>query len=333
MASALGAMAVVLVPVIVVIRLALTLRQRRERALRPPRETSIALYLAGGAAPPAEGTTGRERATLLTVALDVLPDLRGSERARLVALLQQLGYVDDLTRGLHARRRVSRRRAADMLATIAAESAAPALAAALRDPDILVRTTCAATLTEVGGSAVVPEIVATIALAADIAPGAAAAAVLGLGLNRPAALASLLAPDAAPAMRRMAVVVAGELRLWEHSRLLASCLASDDLAVAAARGLGRIGETEAVPALIALATDAGRPLDARAAATRALGRIGDASALPALGAQLRDQDWFLQAAAAEALHGLGQAGDAALLRAASSMPGQLGELADAVLHP
>jgi HEAT repeat protein len=196
-----------------------------------------------------------------------------------------------------------------------------------------VQTTCATALAAVGGTRFVPAIIAAAERAAGAAPGAAASIVVGLAMHRPSVLADLLAPDAAPAVRAVAVTVAGELRLSEHSERLRSCLASDDLTASAARGLGLIGEVEAVPALMALATGRGGAPGARAAATVALGRIGDASALSALEAQLRDQDWSLRAAAAEALHRLGEPGDAALRRAARSRSEQLRELAEAALQP
>jgi HEAT repeat protein len=330
--GALGAIVVLLLLLIVAMRLILTRRRRRMGTLRPSAEASIAGYLAGGA-PVAAGGTRRERAVLLAVSLDALSDVRGSDRARLVALLDELGYTEELIRGLGARRRVDRRRAADMLATIGTESAAPALAIGAHDRDILVRTACAAALACVGGADDVPAIIAAAERDADAAPGAATAIVFELATHRPAALAPLLAPGAAPPVRAIAAAVASELRLPEYSERLRSCLASDDLAATAARGLGLIGEIAALPALLELAKGNGRPPRARVAATVALGRIGAVSALPALVTLLGDRDWSLSAAAAEALHSLGDPGDAALRQAAGASSGQLRELAEAALQP
>jgi HEAT repeat protein len=331
-AAAMGATVILLLGLVVVIRVNLIRRRRWMNALRPSAEACIALYLAGESPAPENGTA-RERAVLLDVSLDAISDVRGRERTRLIALLEQLGFLDQLIRALGSRHRVTRRRAADMLATIAAPSAAAALTAGLADRDIYVRTICAAALTGVGGPDVVPEIIATAEHAAEAAPGAAASVVLGLGTHRPSALAPLLSARATPAVRALAVAVASELRLTEHSERLRHCLDSDALAADAARGLGLMGEVAAVPALMAIATDKGRPPEARTAATVALGRIGNASALSALEAQLGDQEWPLRAAAAQALHDLGAPGDAALQRAASATSPQLRELAEAVLRP
>jgi HEAT repeat protein len=329
--GALAAIAVLLLLLIVAMRLVLLHRQRQVEELRPPAEASVATYLTGGPPVPAGGTR-RGRAVFLEVSLDALSDIRGSERARLIALLDELGYIQALIRRLGARRRVDRRRAADMLATIGAGSTVAALAAGADDPDILVRTTSAAALAALGGADVVPAVIATAERDADVAPGAAMAIVFSLGTHQPSALAPLLAPGAASAVRAIAVAVAGELRLPEHSERLRACLDSDDLAASAARGLGMIGDEAAVPALLALARGNDRPARARTAATVALGRIGAASALPALQALLPDQEWSVSAAAAEALHGLGARGDAALRQVASVSSGQIRELAEAALR-
>ena len=316
---------------IVGIRVGLRSRRRRLNALRPSAEASIAGYLADGPVP-VEVTGRRDRAIVLAVAVAALADLRGSERIRLTDYLNAAGYVADVINELTARRAVRRRRAADMLATIATPTAVAALTASLGDPDILVRTTCAATLAEVGGENVVPAVVSVAGRDAVAAPGAAASIVLALGLNRPSALAPLLGPAAVPEVRAAAIAVAGELRLSQHAPLLQDCLlADDDLAAVAARGLGMIGEVEAVPALAMLAADDRRAMTARAAATLALGRIGDVAALPAIEGQLVVPDWRVRASAAEALSMLGTPGDAALRRAAGSESPEVRVLAEARL--
>jgi HEAT repeat protein len=316
---------------IVAIRVGLRSRRRRLNALRPGAEASIAGYLAGGPAPP-EVANRRDRAIVLAVAVEALADLRGRERDRLTDYLCAAGYVADVIDQLTARRTVRRRRAADILATIATPATAAALTAGLGDRDILVRTTCAATLAEVGGENVVPAVVSVAGGDAAAAPGAAASIVLALGLNRPSALTPLLGPAAVPEVRAAAIAVASELRLSQHAPLLQDCLsAADDLAAVAARGLGMIGEVQAVPALAVLAADDRRAMTARAAATLALGRIGDVAALPAIERQLVVQDWRVRASAAEALSMLGTPGDAALHRAAGSESAEVRVLAEARL--
>jgi len=112
-------------------------------------------------------------------------------------------------------------------------------------------------------------------------------------------------------VRTLAAAVVGELRLSEHAPLLRDCLeGDDDLATRAARGLGLIGDGEAVPALVALLADPGRGPSVRVAAATALGAIGDPRAALVLGWQLRSQDWSVRAAAEAALPFLPDAGRA-----------------------
>jgi HEAT repeat protein len=334
----LAAVVVLLNGAIVATRVAMIRRQKRLRRLRPGIETLLAEYLAGTPAVPSAATP-RERAVLLDVALEAITDLRGEERVRLVGLLEELGFVSSAMSGLSARRRVSRRRAAEVLATIGSRAAVGALTAALGDLDALVAVTCAYTLAEIGGEDVVPAVTATIVRHAVLAPGTTAAAMLALGTKRPSALAPLLARDVAATVRMTAIGIVSGLRLPQYLPTLRACLTdtagtdSDGVAASAARGLGLIGDAEAVEALIELASDTSRTGAARAAAAQALGSIGDSRAVPVLAAQLRARDWTVRAAATGALGGLGEPGIAVLRRAASSGSAEVRLLAEAALQP
>jgi HEAT repeat protein len=329
----LAGLVVAMTAFILTMRVVLAGRLRREGRFRPAAELSLAEYVAGGGEPPAPA--GRdERVVLLTVAIDALGDLRGAERARLVVLLERLGYVDDAISGLRARRRVTRRRAAETLSAIGPLTAVSGLRAGLEDSDALVRTTCARTLAEVGSPDAVPAITAIAERDAPKVPGAAAAVVLALAEYRPAALAPLLSRDASTEVRFVALTLAGKLRLAEHAPLLLACLDDpDELAVAAARGLGDIGEVEAVGPLREVMLDERRGQAVRATATEALGAIGQPGSVPALEAQLQHADWVLQAAATKALARMGGPGTDALHRAAAAGPAQARELAEAALAP
>jgi HEAT repeat protein len=333
----LAVMVVLLNVTIVVIRVVLVRRQRRQLRLRPGVEALIADYLTDEAAVPS-AIASQERAVLLDVATEAVADLRGAERARLVGLLEDLGFVSEAIRGLSARRRVSRRQAAGTLATIESRAAVGALLSALDDRDAQVRATCAYALAEIGGEDVVRAVVATIVRDATVAPGATALAMLALGDKRPAALAPLLAPDVAPEVRLTAITVVSELRLSQHLPSLRVCLAdrgddsADEVAASAAHGLGLIGDTEAVDALIDLAADTSRPPTLRATAVRALGSIGALRAVPVLEAQLLTPGWPVRAAAASALAGPDEPGIAALRGAANSTDAQVRMLSEAALQ-
>ncbi|MDW8071139.1 MAG: HEAT repeat domain-containing protein, partial [Anaerolineae bacterium] len=74
---------------------------------------------------------------------------------------------------------------------------------------------------------------------------------------------------------------------------------------AAAKALGKLGDAQAVPALLAALQD--EDWRVRVAAAEALGKLGDAQAVPALIAALRDEDADMRRAAVEALGKLGDA--------------------------
>jgi HEAT repeat protein len=306
--------------------------RREEARLRPPAERLLAEFLVGGTrVPPMAGPY--ERAALLRAALEALADLRGSERTRLVELLDQLGYASQALSELGARRRAVRRRAAETLAVIAGPPMAPALTACLADRDVLVRTTCARILAEMGGEETVPMVVAAARRDVLIAPGAAAAVVLALGQRRPAALAPLLDPGGPPELRAIAITIVGELRMAQYAPALQESLSGSDIvATSAARGLGLIGEPQATGALGRLALDEQRSPSARAEAVTALGAIGDRAEVHLLERLIAAADWPVQAAAARALARLGPPGMAALDRAARSSQPQVRELAEAAVQ-
>jgi HEAT repeat protein len=320
---------VLLTTLIIVVRERAVRRRRREGGLRASAQRRLAEFLVGSPwVAPLAGPD--ERAALLRAALEALADLRGSERTRLVELLDRLGYARQAMSELAHRRPVVRRRATETLAAMASPAAVPALTAGLGDRDLLVRMTCARVLAEMGGEETV--LLAAAAARRDvlIAPGAAAAVVLALGQRRPAALAPLLDPGAPAELRAIAITVVGELRLVQHAPALQEALGDTDIiAASAARGLGMIGESRATRALARLALDEQRSPSARVDAVTALGSIGDRAEIHVLERLIAAADWPVQAAAARALARLGPPGLAALHRAARSSQPLVRELAEA----
>ena len=321
----------VLVIALTVVRLVIRGRARRVRAFQPSVSRVLGRYLSGAGPAPAPASRA-ERDALNTIALAALVDLTGREREVVAHLLAGLGYVDEAAAGLTSRRVSIRRRSAEELARIAVPDSIGALTGSLDDPDVLVRTSCARTLAVIGDAALCPRIAAVAARDAALAPGAAAAVVLALGRNRPAAMEPLLAQDAPAAVRLVAVRVAGRLRLAELAWLLRGCLTGDaELAAAAAEGLGMIGDFDAVAGLRELAIAPGRPPRARTAAATALGAIGDVAAVPVLESLLTAKDWALRAAASGALTRLGLPGEDALRRASRLGRPEAREQAEAAL--
>ncbi|HWW67000.1 MAG TPA: HEAT repeat domain-containing protein [Solirubrobacterales bacterium] len=310
-----------LVATIVTRRFLADRRRRRERSLRPAIETAMVEHLAADDPEPMPAPAGKAARDLLrTVALETMAELRGRERLRLVALLERSGIVAETAAGLGSRRRRARRAAAEALRQIGSEEAVRSLLAGLGDPDLDTRLTCAAALAELADEELVPAVLAIADRAASDRAGAVAAILVTLGRRHPSTLGGALAPGASPELRRLAAAVTGELRLAEHVLALREALGSEDdeLAARAARGLGAIGDAEAVDLLLGPIEDDSRASFVRLAATGALGAIGDPRSVGPLEHELHSAGWLLQSKAAQSLRLLGMTGEEALRRALGS---------------
>jgi HEAT repeat protein len=91
---------------------------------------------------------------------------------------------------------------------------------------------------------------------------------------------------------------------------------SEEQRISAGRALGAIGARRSVPALIAALDDPSWVI--RAQAAKSLGALGADEAVEPLEAALADRAWWVRANAATSLRHLGEAGTAALRRAARS---------------
>jgi hypothetical protein len=229
-----------------------------------------------------EGTAAAP-ALLDELVLDLLPRLRGADRAALQAVLLQRGVVTRAAGQLTARGAARRGRAALLLGNAAGVEHTAALVRLLGDRVGEVRSVAARALGRTGDAAAVVPLLAAVTAAPGLPPGVAGMALLDLGTAALPALRDALETD------------------LTVSRVLAADL------------LGLHGDPSATGRLAALVVDGRDEPDVRRAAARALGRIGMPTATPALGAALLDcRDATLQCAAAEAL---GRIGDPAGLHA------------------
>jgi hypothetical protein len=298
----------VLVLLLLAQQIAHRIKRRARLVLRPACELTVAEYLADeNAAGPAPPRTRREGDVLRQVGLAALMELRGRERARLTELLERSGVVAFTVAELTARRRIKRRRAADMLAEMRSAQARPALLAGLGDSDPAVRLGCARALVALEDDESASRLVEVAAAAADTSPGAASDVFLAIAAWRPELLADAMASATSPRLRRILVAIIGELRLAEHAALLRAAVADpdDELAARAARGLGLIGDDGSVEALTIALGDARRSGAVRAAAATSLGWIGDRRSLTSLRSAQGSDDWAVANAATDALKLLG----------------------------
>ena len=317
-----GGFVVALLCALVVVRVRAQRRRTQLAAARERFEGLIAERLVGDGETPAPRALGRiERRALLDAGLAALLELRGRERDRVAALLDEAGVVDAEAATLRSGAPALRRHAADVLGLIASPGTREPLRAALLDSDALVRIAAARGLAELGDEGANGSITQIAdEAAAQHHSGAVAELVLALGARAPARLAPLYADSSSPEVRRIVIAAVGELRLGEHVGLLRDALGGDDeLAARAARGLGLIGDLESTDALLQVVANSGRSWFVRAAASTALGQLGDPFAVEALTTELAAEEWPRRRAAAEALARLGSDGEAAL-QAASSEP-------------
>lgn len=324
-AAALAMGVVVLVGAILLTRLRADRRERRDAALRPELELMIAEYLAADDPTPPTPPDSRDARRLLRyIGLEAISQLQGGERDRLTRLLELTGAVDDTVVELSSRRRIVRREAAEALAEIRSVTAAEPLLEELEDPDPDVRLAAADALAELGAPWSVGPILEITDELSEARPGASAAILLTLGRRLPASLEDAMHERRSADLRRIAAAVIGALRLADHAPLLRRALEGDDdeLVARAARGLGSIGDVDAVDRLIELLDDRGRTWFVRLAAAEALGEIGDPIAAPVLEGVLYDDNWQLRARVARSLRLLGPAGEPGLDRAlAATAPG------------
>jgi hypothetical protein len=310
---------VVLVAAIVIRRFLADRARRREQSLRPAVEIAVVEYLAAEEPERPRLPTGSGD-ILRQVALEMIAELHGRERDRLILLLEGAGIVAETAAALGSRRRRVRRSAAEALRQIGSEEALGSLSAGLLDADLDTRLTCAAALAELSDTEHLPSVLAIADRSAVDRPGAVAAILVTLARRHPSTLGIALGPDAAPELRRLAAAVVGEFRLAEHVGALRQALESEDdeLAARAARGLGMIGDDGVLDRLLELVEDGDRTWFVRLAATGALGVIGDPRAVAPLEQELNSDGWLLQAKAAKSLRLLGLTGEEALERGLSS---------------
>jgi HEAT repeat protein len=264
--------------------------------------------------------------------LELLPQLRGADRAVLQAVLVRRGVVDQAVAELGARAAWRRGRAAERLGNIAGGQHVPQLAALLGDPVPDVRSAAARALGRTGEVSAVALLLTGLAARPGVPPGIVGMALLDLGTPALPALREAVNGPVAEA-RSLAAELLGLHGDPAAADVLVEVVADAqrDPAVrrTAATALGRIGSPHATAALVLALTSPGA-LDVRVAAAEALGRIGDPSGLDALTRGLRTGAPLVQVTCAEAMAAFGSNGRARLA-AHAVLAGPTGTAARAAL--
>jgi HEAT repeat protein len=279
-------------------------------------------------------------ALLDDLVLDLLPQLRGADRATLGGVLVTRGVVARAAAELSARAPWRRGRAAALLGNAADTAHTAALTALLTDRSVAVRCAAARALGKAGDPGAALPLLRTLSRSRRVPAGVVGMALLDLGTPvLPALRAAAGTPPSAAAQALTADLLGLHGDLEASALLLA--LAADPVHPLAVRrsavtALGRIGSPAATPVLAAALSERGSP-ELRRAAAEALGRIGDDDALGILVAALTDSstgsstvDDALRADCADALAAAGDEGRERLA-AWAWHSGPLGDAARAAL--
>ncbi|MFZ5862885.1 MAG: HEAT repeat domain-containing protein [Nitrospirota bacterium] len=225
------------------------------------------------------------------------------EREFLSGVCGRLGYVEAHIRRLSDGRPGARALAADHLGAMRHRTAVPALARALDDSDLDVRTVSARALGMIGGEDALGHLVHRLLSASPDEPEISFRVIKSvLMAGGPSVVAPLENGLLHPVWRiRSAVIdILGQVGAAETAPRLVELLSDPepDVRAKVARVLGQLGHGPAVPTL---QTALGDPAwVVRLQATRSLGLLGGA-ATSALQDRLLDTQWHVRAAAAEAL--------------------------------
>ncbi len=283
----------------------------------------------------ADALAGLERAPapLDDLVLDLLPQLRGADRAALGRLLVRRGVVARAAGDLSARAPWRRGRAAALLGNAADPEHTAALTALLADRAADVRCAAARALGKAGDALAAGPLLHALARSRPVPAGVVGMALLDLGTPVLPDLRAAVADPPSASAQALAADLLGLHGDVEALGLLLG-LVGDRARPAAVRcsaatALGRIGVPAATPALAAALAETAVPALRRAAA-EALGRIGDDAAIDALAAAVDGNDDAVRAECADALAAAGEDGRARLA-AHAWRAGVVGETARAAL--
>ena len=303
-----GVTVIVLTSSIVVTKAARIVRQRRTtRLVAEVRPIVLAAIHEGGAAPI---LTDKKTKVAESIAISLLPKLRGADRDALTSMLEANGVIEHAVRGLRSRSAARRQRSAELLGNAGASAAERELVGRLDDSDADVRITAARALGRIGEQRSVDDLFRALAQH-QIPANTASMAVLRIGsVGAPGIVAAT--NSHVPLVRSTAVELAGSLGVMEARPAIELLLDDDDRTVrtSAARALGRLSMPSSTAPLIDRVSRAlEQPIDRSdddflVAMVDALGRIGHRSSIPVLESCFMRRH-RLSLAAANALSGMG----------------------------
>lgn len=267
---------------------------------------------------------------ICSIALDMLRNLRGGERQRIVDLLKSWDTLPYLLHLLKQGRRGKRIQALSLIARFDTPEAEEILLKHIRHPDTYTQLAALRGLAARGDIRHLDQAVEALAQSNQRNTLMLADILSRFGDAAAPFLIELAGSDALPEVRSAAIMTLGNMRaLAAVDSLIRLCHdAHPEIRAAAVAALGEMGDSRAGDAAVLLLRDEAAPV--REQAAHALGLLVFQPALPALAACLSDTAWWVRFRAAEALHRLGDRG-LAMLRSVSVQPDEAGRIARDVL--
>ncbi len=258
---------------------------------------------------------GRDRDVLLRVCLRILPSLDPGAIDGVRGGLERWGLLDRKVAYLHHWSWGRRADACRVLGRLGHATAIPALIERLEDPHPMVRQRAVAALGDLRAVVALDRIVGALDASASWTDLLAIMALSRMGPESVPRIDALLRASTSPAMTKGLLQVTAQLGLAADPALVRALAGHDDpeVRVEAVRALGHIpGDAESVDVCLAAMDDPAWPT--RALAARSLGRLGDSRAIPRLERAMGDRAYWVRHHAGQALATLGQAGEDALER-------------------
>ena len=226
---------------------------------------------------PIEAPVGRVRRRAFGLAaLELIHELSGESCARLRALVEEAGLLDDAARRLRrSPRAFARRRAADGLGELRSPRLGPAFAAGREDRDPIVRVACARGLLRIPDLHRLDRILEILDRDALAEPVETATAFIALAEVKPEALVQLQSSARSPAVRWHAALVLARMRRAEALPALSDAIATPNAVIVshAVHGIAAAGGGEAAALLEGLVAEPGRDAATRELAGRELARM------------------------------------------------------------
>ena len=277
------------------------------------------LILTGNTNPILLRPNGRDIDLLATKMIEYLSLLRGEQRDHLVNLAEEAGLVRKFFWRLRSRNRWRKAQAAESLGHFGGPKAVGPIASLLSYEDETVRAVAARALARLGTSEAAGHLAHTLNDPSELTRLRMAENLERLGPVATEPLVRALR-EGNPRARVLAARVLGNLRAAEARPALLETLAGApaeeapvDLQAQATLALGKIGNPDDVPEI--LAASGGEHWPIRAQAANALEAIGDVGAIPALKRLTVDPEWWVRFNASRALSNMGPAGERALVEA------------------